>query len=102
MEIRTGWSSEITLIVSAIKSPYGSKLREMDLSKTTWLGIFFLIAGFISGKIEEIYYGNRLDENNVLQESFFLPLAIILTFLGIAFLTVAVVRYSVRKLRGIA
>jgi len=36
--------------------------------------------------MEKIFYGNRLDANNVLQESFFLPLSIFLTLIGLVVL----------------
>ena len=47
-----------------------------------WLGIAQVIAGITSGFLEQVFYGGRLDENNVVQDSFFLPLAFILMFLG--------------------
>ena len=52
------------------------------MSKLMWLGIALVLAGAASGMLEQIFYGGRLDENGVLQESFFLPLAFILLFLG--------------------
>ncbi len=47
------------------------------MSKLMWLGIAMLTAGVASGVLEKTFYG-YVDENNVLQESFFLPLAFIL------------------------
>ena len=40
------------------------------------------MAGMTSGVLEQVFYGGRVDENDVLQDSFFLPLAFILIFLG--------------------
>ena len=45
-----------------------------------------MIVGVICGALEKIFYGNRLDANNVLQESFFLPLSIFLTLIGLVVL----------------
>jgi hypothetical protein len=50
--------------------------------------------------LEQIFYGGRLDENNVLQESFFLPLAFILLFLGCGLILVAAARYWINRIRG--
>jgi hypothetical protein len=70
------------------------------MSKLMWLGIALVVAGMVSGILEEIFYGGRLDENNVLQESFFLPLAFILIFLGGGLIIVATGRYLKKKIRG--
>ena len=69
------------------------------MSKLMWLGIALVVAGMASGILEQIFYGGRLDENNVLQESFFLPLAIILIFLGGGLIIVATGRYLKKKIR---
>ena len=45
-----------------------------------------MIVGVVCGAMEKIFYGNRLDANNVLQESFFLPLSIFLTLIGLVVL----------------
>jgi hypothetical protein len=70
------------------------------MSKLTWLGIALVASGAASGILEQKFYGARLDENNVLQESFFLPLAFILTFLGCALIVVATGRYWINRIRG--
>jgi hypothetical protein len=70
------------------------------MSKLMWLGIALVVAGMASGILEQIFYGGRLDENNVLQESFFLPLAFILIFLGGGLIIVATGRYLKKKIRG--
>jgi hypothetical protein len=49
-------------------------------------GICLVIAGMACGAIEKIFYGGRLDENNVVQDSFFLPLSFFLAFTGIVVL----------------
>jgi len=64
------------------------------MSKTAFVGIGLVIVGVVCGAIEKIFYGNRLDANNVLQESFFLPLSIFLTLIGIVILAYAGVRFS--------
>ncbi|MGJ8528597.1 DUF3955 domain-containing protein [Maritalea sp.] len=48
-------------------------------------------AGILSFVLEAIFYGGRLDENNVVQESFFLPLAFIFLAFGLISLVVFVV-----------
>ena len=61
----------------------------MDLklmSRLSLIGIALVIGGAVCGALEKIFYGNRLDENNVIQESFFLPLSIFLTLIGIVVL----------------
>ncbi len=58
------------------------------MSKLMWTGIAVLMAGVASGLLEKTFYG-YVDENNVLQESFFLPLAFILIFLGGGLIIVA-------------
>jgi hypothetical protein len=70
------------------------------MSKLMWLGIALVVAGMASGLLEQIFYGNRLDENNVLQDSFFLPLAFILIFLGGGLIILATGRYLKKKIRG--
>ena len=62
------------------------------MSKLMWTGIAALMAGVASGLLEKTFYG-YVDENNVLQESFFLPLAFILIFLGGGLIIVAAGRY---------
>ena len=71
------------------------------MTKTMWSGSALLIAGVASWILERLLYGG-LDENNVLQESFFLPLAFILIFLGgalIVFATALFLRKKVREAR---
>ena len=67
------------------------------MSKLMLTGIAFVIAGIASGIYEKIFYGNRLDENNVVQESFFLPLSFMLTFLGIILLAASLISLSDHK-----
>lgn len=67
------------------------------MSKLMLTGIAFVIAGIASGIYEKIFYGNRLDENNVVQESFFLPLSFMLTFLGIILLAASLIRYLITR-----
>jgi hypothetical protein len=67
--------------------------------KTMWSGIALVIAGVTSGILEQLLYGGRLDENNVVQESFFLPLAYILVFLGGVLILVAAALFLLKKVR---
>ncbi len=62
-----------------------------------------MIVGVVCGAMEKIFYGNRLDENNVLQESFFLPLSIFLTLIGLvvlAFVWGRLVWTKIKKMRA--
>jgi hypothetical protein len=69
------------------------------MSKLMWFGIVALMAGVASGVLERTFYG-YVDENNVLQESFFLPLAFILIFVGGGLIVVAIVRNLSKRFRG--
>ena len=62
-----------------------------------------MIVGVVCGALEKIFYGNRLDANNVLQESFFLPLSIFLTLIGLvvlAFVWGRLVWTRIKKMRA--
>jgi len=69
------------------------------MSKLMWLGIAVVMAGLASGFLERTFYG-YVDENNVLQESFFLPLAFILIFLGGGLIVFATGRNLNKRFRG--
>ncbi|MDH3888462.1 MAG: hypothetical protein OEU78_08175 [Gammaproteobacteria bacterium] len=62
------------------------KQNRKPVSTSSLAGIGLVIVGVICGALEKIFYGNRLDANNVLQESFFLPLSIFLTLIGLVVL----------------
>jgi hypothetical protein len=67
------------------------------------VGIGLVIVGVVCGAIEKIFYGNRLDANNVLQESFFLPLSIFLALIGLvvlAFVLGRLVWTKIKKMRA--
>ena len=70
------------------------------MSKLTWLGVALIVSGVVSGILEQIFYGARLDENNVLQESFFLPLAFVLIFLGCALITIPAGLQLINRILG--
>jgi hypothetical protein len=70
------------------------------MSKLMWLGAALIVSGVVSGTLEQIFYGGRLDESNVLQESFFLPLAFILIFFGGGLIVIAAVRNLIKRIRG--
>jgi hypothetical protein len=69
------------------------------MTKTMWSGFALVIAGVASWILEQLLYGGRLDENNVLQESFFLPLAFILVFVGVAFILLATALFLRKKMQ---
>lgn len=72
-------------------------------STSSLVGIGLVIVGVVCGALEKIFYGNRLDANNVLQESFFLPLSIFLTLIGLvvlAFVWGRLVWTRIKKMRA--
>ena len=58
------------------------------------------MAGMTSGFLEQVFYGGRVDENDVVQDSFFLPLAFILVFLGGAMVVISAGLVFLKKIRG--
>ena len=79
------------------------KQGQKPISTSSLVGIGLVIVGVACGAIEKIFYGNRLDANNVLQESFFLPLSIFLTLIGLvvlAFVWGRLVWTKIKKMRA--
>jgi len=73
------------------------------ISTSSLVGIGLVVVGVVCGAMEKIFYGNRLDANNVLQESFFLPLSIFLTLIGLvvlAFVWGRLVWTKIKKMRA--
>jgi hypothetical protein len=68
------------------------------MTRSGKIATLLIVAGMASGAVERVFYGNRLDENNVLQESFFLPLSIFLLFGGVFLLIFMCARFIARKL----
>jgi len=64
------------------------------LSKIAILGIVVLSTGMLFAVIEKVFYGNRLDANNVLQESLFLPLSILFILAGAGIIVFAALRFA--------
>ena len=69
------------------------------MPKLMWFGIAVMMAGVASGVLERTFYG-YVDESNVLQESFFLPLAFILVFMGGGLIVIATVRNLNKRFRN--
>ncbi len=69
------------------------------MSKLMWLGIAALMAGIVSCILEKTFYG-YVDENNVMQDSFFLPLTFILIFLGGGLIVAAIARQLGTRFRS--
>ena len=79
------------------------KQGQKPISTSSLVGIGLVIVGVVCGAMEKIFYGNRLDANNVLQESFFLPLSIFLTLIGLvvlAFVWGRLVWTKIKKMRA--
>lgn len=67
------------------------------MTRLTKTGIGLVAIGIVCGVLESTLYGNRLDENNVVQESFFLPLAAFALMAGAATLALVGVRWLLRR-----
>lgn len=67
--------------------------------KVLYIGVLLIILGILSGIAEAYFYGGHLDENNIVQESFFLPLSYILTFLGLIFFVFSVLILLYKHIR---
>jgi len=79
------------------------KQDRKPISTSSLVGIGLVIVGVVCGAMEKIFYGNRLDANNALQESFFLPLSIFLTLIGLvvlAFVWGRLVWTKIKKMRA--
>jgi len=61
--------------------------------KTIVIGLFIILLGVLSRLAENHFYGGRLDENNVVQESFFLPLSFILWGIGTIIIIIAILKW---------
>lgn len=57
----------------------------------------FLVLAAASALAENVFFGGQLDENNVVQESFFLPLTFILIALAIASFVFFGARHLLKK-----
>ena len=79
------------------------KKNRKSISTSSLAGIGLVIVGVACGVMERIFYGNRLDANNVLQESFFLPLSFFFTLIGLvvlAFVWGRMVWTKINKMRA--
>jgi len=79
------------------------KKNRKSISTSSLAGIGLVIVGVACGVMERIFYGNRLDANNVLQESFFLPLSFFFTLIGLvvlAFVWGRMVWTKIKKMRA--
>lgn len=68
----------------------------LKFSKLSWVAIVFIVLSSASYLAEMAFY-NSIDEKGVLQESFFLPLAFILSFIGVLAFLISFFRYFVRR-----
>ncbi|QDY70688.1 hypothetical protein [Qingshengfaniella alkalisoli] len=55
------------------------------------IGLIFIVLGCVALAIEHLVYGGILTEDNIVRESFFLPLGSFLTILGGVVLLVGIV-----------
>jgi len=58
--------------------------------KIILVGLVIILLGVSSWLAEQHFYGGRLDNNFVVQESFFLPLAFILSGIGLIIIIVSI------------
>lgn len=64
----------------------------MIQSKYFTFTVLFFFLGLISALLERHFYGGRLDENNIVQESFFLPLTFVFFLMAWFCFTLAVLK----------
>ena len=67
-------------------------------NKFLWVNIFLCITGFIFLILESTFY-QYIDENNVLQESLFLPLGFIFLFIGLLGFIFLMLKYLFLKIK---
>ena len=68
------------------------------MPKLSITGIVFLTLGFVSGLVQQRYYG-YMDTEGVIHDSLFLPLAFMLTAIGGLLLLISMVRFVVKRFR---
>ena len=66
--------------------------------KVGFSGLFFLLIGVISLVIENTYY-QYLDENGVLQESFFLPMSVFSFIIGAILIIISIINKIIKIVR---
>ncbi len=66
------------------------------MSKLAIVGFVFVALGFVSGFIQQKYYG-YMDAEGVIHDSLFLPLAFILAMIGSLLLLISMVRFLTKK-----
>ena len=66
--------------------------------KAGFSGLFFLLIGVISLVIENTYY-QYLDENGVLQESFFLPMSVFSFIIGAILIIISIINKIIKIVR---
>lgn len=59
-------------------------------------GVLFIILAVASGAAEAVFYGG-IDENGVLQESFFLPLTFLLAAAGLGAFAIAGLLHTLKR-----
>jgi hypothetical protein len=69
-------------------------------NKLFWFSLILLVTGIIFGNIENTYY-QYLDNNNVLIESWFMPLSILFIFLGTLGLLFIAIKASLLAIKKI-
>ena len=72
-------------------------MKALINTKQFLVSLFFLFLGIISIAMENIFYG-YIDQNGVLQESFFLPLGMFSFLLGVAGLIASVIWFYLKGL----
>ena len=64
-------------------------------TKSVLLSLFFVFLGMLSLVMENIFYG-YIDQNGVLQESYFLPMGIAIFLLGVVGLVVSIIWFYLK------
>ena len=67
-------------------------------TKPFLVSLFFLFLGVLSLVMENIFY-RYVDQNGVLQESFFLPMGTVSLLLGVAGLIVSIIWFYLKRMK---
>jgi len=67
-------------------------------TKPFLVSLFFLLLGVLSLVMENIFYG-YVNQNGVLQESFFMPMGTVSLFLGVAGLIASIIWFYLKRMK---
>ena len=74
-------------------------MKDLINTKQFLLSLFFLFLGILFLIMENIFYG-YIDQNEILQESFFLPLGTFSFLLGMAGLIISIIWFYLKSFKN--